>query len=152
MTKYTFNPHKAAVKAIGWCPWKPKLLATGGGSSDRRLNFWNTNDGSLVQSIETGSQVCSMVWCDSYHELITSHGFADNQLMIWKLPQYKLVGSIKAHQSRVLQLAISPDNSTVASAAGDENLKFWKLFERKKSQRIMEQCGKRDWSSMQKIR
>lgn len=32
---HTFVEHKAAVKAIAWCPWDRSLLATGGGTADR---------------------------------------------------------------------------------------------------------------------
>ncbi len=35
--------HKSAVKAIAWCPWKTSLLATGGGSQDKKIIFWNGN-------------------------------------------------------------------------------------------------------------
>lgn len=33
----TIEEHKAAVRALKWCPWKDNLLATGGGSGDMRL-------------------------------------------------------------------------------------------------------------------
>lgn len=36
-----------------------------------------------------------------------------------------------AHDSRVLCSSISPDGTTVATGAGDENLKFWKIWEAK---------------------
>lgn len=32
---YTFTSHQAAVKALAWCPWKPNVLASGGGTADR---------------------------------------------------------------------------------------------------------------------
>lgn len=32
---YTFTSHQAAVKALAWCPWKPNILASGGGTADR---------------------------------------------------------------------------------------------------------------------
>lgn len=32
-------PHKAAVKALAFCPWCPSLLATGGGSQDRTIRY-----------------------------------------------------------------------------------------------------------------
>eukprot|EP00542_Grammatophora_oceanica_P011363 CAMPEP_0194036654 /NCGR_PEP_ID=MMETSP0009_2-20130614/9021_1 /TAXON_ID=210454 /ORGANISM="Grammatophora oceanica, Strain CCMP 410" /LENGTH=53 /DNA_ID=CAMNT_0038678503 /DNA_START=30 /DNA_END=187 /DNA_ORIENTATION=+ len=32
---YTLTDHKAAVKALDWCPWSRGLLASGGGSADR---------------------------------------------------------------------------------------------------------------------
>lgn len=38
---------------------------------------------------------------------------------------------VAAHDSRVLCSSISPDGTTVATGAGDENLKFWKIWEPK---------------------
>lgn len=34
--------HKAAVKAVAWSPHQRGLLATGGGTADRCIKFWNT--------------------------------------------------------------------------------------------------------------
>ena len=53
----TLTAHLAAVKAVSWCPWQPKTLATGGGTTDRTIKFWNTASGNLLQSVDTGSQV-----------------------------------------------------------------------------------------------
>ena len=38
------------------------------------------------------------------------------------------ITELKAHQSRVLHMAMSPDGTTVCSAAGDETLRFWKVI------------------------
>lgn len=40
----------------------------------------------------------------------------------------KKVASLKGHTHRVLYLAISPDGSTIVTGAGDETLRFWKVF------------------------
>ena len=50
------------------------------------------------------------------------------------------------HTSRVLHLAMSPDGSTVVSAAADETLRLWKCFtvdpeKKKKSQKPSGQVG-----------
>ncbi len=37
-----FSDHQAAVKAIAWNPNQYGLLATGGGTADRCIRFWNT--------------------------------------------------------------------------------------------------------------
>ena len=39
------------------------------------------------------------------------------------------VAELTGHTSRVLHMAMSPDGSTVVSAAGDETLRFWKIFD-----------------------
>jgi len=127
--KYTFDQHCAAVKALAWCPFQSNLLASGGGAADRCIRFWNTNSGSCVNMIDTQSQVCSILWSKTYRELVTSHGFSKNQLIVWKYPSMVRIGELEGHTSRVLHMAMSPDGVTVASAAGDESLRLWKVFE-----------------------
>ena len=36
---------------------------------------------------------------------------------------------LTGHTSRVLHMAMSPDGTTVVSAAGDETLRFWQIFD-----------------------
>ncbi|KAG2393544.1 hypothetical protein C9374_007075 [Naegleria lovaniensis] len=125
---FTFNEHVAAVKALAWCPWQAHLLASGGGTADRKIHFWNTSNGALLNSVDTKSQVCSLLWSKYDRELVSSHGFSQNQLIIWKYPSLRKVAELTGHTSRVLHLAQSPDGSHVVSAAGDETLRFWKIF------------------------
>ena len=49
-----FHEHKAAVKAIGWCPSNPSLLASGGGTADRHIRFFSTNTMKQDHAIDTG--------------------------------------------------------------------------------------------------
>ena len=58
---HTLNQHQSAVKAMAWCPWQPDVLATGGGTSDRTIKFWNAATGNCVNTVEAGSQVLSNV-------------------------------------------------------------------------------------------
>ncbi|KAL0485621.1 anaphase-promoting complex subunit Cdc20/Cdh1 [Acrasis kona] len=127
-TRYSFNQHQAAVKALAWCPWQSNLLASGGGTADRKMMFWNTANGSLVNSIDTKSQVCALAWSKHDKELVSSHGFSQNQLCVWKYPTLTKVAELTGHTSRVLHLAQSPDGATIVSGAGDETLRFWKIF------------------------
>ncbi|KAJ2895641.1 hypothetical protein MKZ38_006280 [Zalerion maritima] len=129
--KFTKTNHKAAVKALAWCPWNMNLLATGGGSYDRHIHFWNTTSGARVNSIDTGSQVTSLRWSTHYREIVSSSGFPDNSLSIWSYPTLVRNVEIPAHESRVLHSCLSPDGQMLATAAADESLKFWKIFEKK---------------------
>lgn len=125
---HTLTDHQAAVKALAWCPFQSNLLASGGGTADRTIKFWNTTTGACLNSIDTGSQVCSLQWNRHEKEILSSHGFSQNQLCLWKYPSMAKVAEMNGHTSRVLHLAQSPDGTTVASAAADETLRFWKCF------------------------
>ncbi|KAG5360904.1 WD repeat-containing protein [Yarrowia sp. B02] len=127
--KFTKTNHKAAVKAVAWCPWQMNLLATGGGTYDKYIHFWNSTTGARVNSIDTGSQVTSIKWSQHYKELVSTHGFPNNNLSIWSYPSCTKIVDVVAHDSRVLHATLSPDGQTLATCASDENLKFWKIFE-----------------------
>lgn len=129
--KFSKTNHKAAVKALSWCPWNMSLLATGGGSYDGHIHFWNTTSGARVNSIDTGSQVTSLRWSTNYREIVSTSGFPDNSLSIWSYPTLVRNVEIPAHESRVLHSCLSPDGQMLATAAADESLKFWKIFEKK---------------------
>lgn len=45
------------MKAVSWCPWQPHVLASGGGTADRCIRFWNCNTGVLLNTVDTKSQV-----------------------------------------------------------------------------------------------
>ncbi|GAM17015.1 hypothetical protein SAMD00019534_001900, partial [Acytostelium subglobosum LB1] len=128
--KLTFEQHTAAVRAIAWCPWQQDLLATGGGAADRTIRFWNTQTGACLNQIDTMSQVCSIQWSLHHKELVSSHGFSQNQLCVWKYPTMTKIAELNGHTSRALHTAISPDGETVVSASGDETLRFWRIFEK----------------------
>lgn len=125
---HRLEQHTAAVKAIAWCPWERNLLATGGGTADRTVKFWNTTNGAMLNSVDTGSQVCSLLWSNTEKELLSSHGYSQNELCLWKYPSMTKVKELTGHTSRVLHLAASPDGETVVSGAADETLRFWKVF------------------------
>lgn len=102
---HRFEDHMAAVKALAWCPFQSNLLASGGGGSDRCIKFWNTHTGVCINSIDTGSQVCSLLWNRNERELLSSHGFARNQLTLWQYPSMRKITELMGHTSRVLFMA-----------------------------------------------
>jgi cell division cycle protein 20 (cofactor of APC complex) len=126
--RFKLTDHQAAVKAVAWSPHERNLLATGGGTADRSIKFLNTQTGALLNSIDTGSQVCALQWNPFEKEILSSHGFARNQLCLWKYPSMAKVKELEGHSSRVLHLACSADGGTVVSAAADETLRFWEVF------------------------
>ncbi len=123
-----FTEHRAAVKALAWSPHQNGLLATGGGTADRCLRFWDVTTGKLVTCVDTGSQVCNMVWGTNANELVTTHGYSQNQVALWRCQPLKKIAQLSGHLSRVLYLALSPDGQAVVTGSGDETLRFWQLF------------------------
>ncbi len=128
---WEFTEHTAAVKAVAWSPHQRGLLASGGGTADRRILFHNTKTGELINEIDTGSQVCNLAWSKNSNEIVSTHGYSQNQIIIWKYPSMKQVCTLVGHTYRVLYLAMSPDGTTIVTGAGDETLRFWKAFQEK---------------------
>ena len=126
--KHVLTEHQAAVKALAWSPHERNLLATGGGTADRCIKFWNASSGAMLNSIDTGSQVCALQWSPYEKELLSSHGYAENLLCLWKYPTMARVKELRGHTARALHMAQSPDGSLVVSCASDETLRFWNVF------------------------
>ncbi|CAL9192949.1 unnamed protein product [Musa hybrid cultivar] len=126
---HKISNHTSTVRALDWCPTKSNLLASGGGRNDHCITFWNAVNGVCLNSIDTGSEVCALLWDKNNSELLTSHGFPNNQLTLWNYTSMTRKAELFGHSSRVLYLAGSPLGGVVASAAEDETLKFWNVFE-----------------------
>lgn len=128
-----FNEHTAAVKAIAWSPHQHGLLASGGGTADRCIRFWNTQSMTALGAVDTGSQVCNLVWAKTANEVVSTHGYSLNQIIVWKYPSMDKLATLTGHRLRVLYLAMSPDGQTIVTGAGDETLRFWNAFPSAKS-------------------
>ncbi len=123
-----FSDHQAAVKAIAWSPHQHGLLASGGGTADRCIKFWNTLTCSCTSSLDTGSQVCNLMFSRNVNELVSTHGYSLNQIIVWKYPQMTKLATLTGHTYRVLYLSMSPDGESIVTGAGDETLRFWNVF------------------------
>lgn len=186
--------HKAAVKAVAWSPHQRGLLATGGGTADRCIKFWNTTstnqhasnsalgnihapapmylssldsptnlastseptlaalpqNPNLIRSHDTGSQVCNLLFSTLTSELVSTHGYSQNAINIWKYPSMTQVVSLTGHTYRVLYLSMSPAGDTIVTGAGDETLRFWDAFGGKAKENKRAQQGGlvKEWSTI----
>ena len=75
--------------------------------------------GCSIHSVDTGSQVCGLAWSQSVNELLSTHGYAQNTLQLWKAPSLTATATLTGHARRVLFLAMSPDGQTAATGAGN---------------------------------
>lgn len=78
-------------------------------------------------------QVCNLAWSKNVNEIVSTHGYSQNQIMVWKYPSMAKVATLTGHSLRVLYLATSPDGQTIVTGAGDETLRFWNIFPSVKS-------------------
>nr|CAD7592097.1 unnamed protein product [Timema genevievae] len=125
----TYTEHLAAVKAIAWSPHQHGLLASGGGTADRCIRFWNTLTGQAMQCVDTGSQVCNLAWSKHSSELVSTHGYSQNQILVWKYPSLTQVAKLTGH-------SMAPDGEAIVTGAGDETLRFWNVFSKARSQKV----------------
>lgn len=49
------------------------------------------------------------MWCKNVNELVSTHGYSLNQVIIWKYPTMQKLAALTGHSYRVLYLAGSPD-------------------------------------------
>jgi cell division cycle 20-like protein 1 (cofactor of APC complex) len=124
---FKFYSHIAAVKALAWSPHQHALLVSGGGTADKTIRFWNTLTGVQLNCVDTGSQVCNLAFAKNANELISTHGYSQNQIHLWKYPTMRKIATLTGHTFRVLYLALSNDGESIVTGAGDETLRFWKI-------------------------
>lgn len=59
---------------------------------------------------------------------MSTHGYSQNQIIVWQYPSLEREAKLTGHSSRVLYLATSPDGENIVTGAGDETLRFWHVF------------------------
>ncbi|GLD54271.1 cell division cycle protein 20 homolog B isoform X2 [Lates japonicus] len=123
----TMMKQPSAVKAMGWCPWQGKMIATGGGWKDGELRIWDTQSGTCVTSANTNSQICSLRWAERKRYLVTGHGLPHHQVSTWEFPSLNPVHKLTGHSHRVLHLALNPDDTLIFSAGADQRFHIWDL-------------------------
>ncbi|OXA37617.1 fizzy-related protein homolog [Folsomia candida] len=129
---HTYTEHTAAVKAIAWSPHHHGLLASGGGTADQKVRFWNTAMGQEIRCVPMGSQICNLAWSKHSQEFVTTHGFSGNNISIWNYPSCQQVDELRGHYDRVLYMSMSPSGEDIVTGAGDGRLKLWKVFRKGK--------------------
>lgn len=72
------------------------------------------------------------MFAKNVNELVSTHGYSQNQINVWRYPSMKKIATLTGHTYRVLYLAASPDGQTLVTGAGDETLRFWNVFPPKK--------------------
>ncbi|KAF9006025.1 WD40-repeat-containing domain protein [Cyathus striatus] len=92
--------HAGVISAISWCPWQPRLLATG----DTRgiIRLWNVNvnipdtNSMSPGQIELDSPITSMHFSPHCKEILTTHSAAIPNLEL-ESPKQSVANSIAVH-------------------------------------------------------
>ena len=51
-----------------------------------------------------------MIFSKSVNELVSTHGYSQNEINVWKLPMMKKIATLSGHTYRVLYIAMSADS------------------------------------------
>lgn len=115
------------MKALAWNPNNPNIIATGAGTADKKIRLWDISQAEQVSEHQTESQICNIVFSKQTNEIITSHGFSENDINTWSLKNFEKTQSFKGHRNRVLYMALNSKGDILVTGAGDETLRFWDI-------------------------
>ncbi|EEB08647.1 Cdc20/Fizzy family WD repeat protein [Schizosaccharomyces japonicus yFS275] len=138
--------HKAAIKALSFCPWQKSILAVGTGSSDQSLYFYDTFRGNEVARKFCGSQITATLWSRRYREICVALGYSDRpeqrSLVVYRWPQLTPVfgmSTSKHRDARRVRTVMAVDTHCrvggtwkegeyIIVANSDETVKFYKIW------------------------
>lgn len=123
-----FTGHESAVRALAWSPHSHGQLVTGGGTADKTIRFWDTNTLASLGKLNVGSQVCGLHWSSLADEIVSTHGFSHNHVKVWDAKTRGGIAVLCGHNSRILNLAVSPDERKIVTGSPDERMCFWNLY------------------------
>lgn len=90
--------HGSAVKAMAFCPWRPGLIATSGGTGDRSIHFFHTRSGAALATIAVDAQVTSLVWSTTRREIAAILGYSQPEhpyrIVVFRWPECTQVAAI----------------------------------------------------------
>ncbi|KAL3077250.1 hypothetical protein niasHS_013239 [Heterodera schachtii] len=142
---FKLNDHVSTVKAIEYVPTMglgpANLVATGGGTRDHTIRFWNLTDGSAHFTLDTHSQVSAILFSKPHGEMITGHGAPKAGVRVWhhepnKIKKFEQTAELnQAQGGRVLALCQSPCGEYVIAANQDEVLRIWHVWKMDESMR-----------------
>ncbi|EJD05445.1 WD40 repeat-like protein, partial [Fomitiporia mediterranea MF3/22] len=149
--RWRVRRHLSTVKAFAWCPWAPDMLASGGGTKDGTIRFWDVVRGCARSTvIPTHSQVTSLHFSQSCREIVSTHGYAfapaepgldgvypaprRHSILVHNYPRGNLVGKVfdPAH-GRITHSCLSPDGTRIVTCGSDDSIRMFKIFGKQNS-------------------
>ncbi|THH19160.1 hypothetical protein EW146_g1944 [Bondarzewia mesenterica] len=152
--------HVGAVKAVAWCPWSLKMLASGDAAPNGTgtIRLWNIN-GSTSQNpnpdaLELDAQITSLHWSSQCKELLSTHSVSrivegpapvpnssqqptmTNCVAVHSYPTLTRVKTEYPAMSAIAGSVLSPNGLKVIFAVPeDKQLKIWDVWGKKKELR-----------------
>ncbi|KAI9292363.1 WD40 repeat-like protein [Neoconidiobolus thromboides FSU 785] len=117
------QPHSSEINSIQFSN-EGSLLASG--STDKKVNLYNTQNGKLLTTFTGALQSMMYVEFNSTDDYLlgTSN---DNSVRIWNLNNYKLKDTLTGHIGKIYSAKFSKDSTKILSGSHDRTLKLWDL-------------------------
>jgi WD40 repeat protein len=121
----TFKPdYSGQVSTLAF--FRDGRIASGNYYYDPEISIRDGSTGSLLRKLAQGSAGSPWSIKVSSHDALIVSGHNDGSVRVWNANSERPQYTIFAHNSVVRSIAISPDNSGVASG-GDNDVKLWRL-------------------------
>ena len=94
---------------------------------DRRVTYWNLDQGKVLKQLQAGLEVdvpCMALSADG--ELIVV-GDSSGELKVFTAADCRLVHIETVHSAGISAIAISPDNTLIITADAIGHMFFWRL-------------------------
>ncbi|MCL4862909.1 MAG: AAA family ATPase [Caldilineaceae bacterium] len=118
--------HRLEINDLHFTPDGSHLIS---GSSDSTLRVWNVATGRCVQVLEAEQGHCTSLALHAQRSLVAAAGWA-GVIRLYRLTeqnQLEPLPVIKAHATRIAQLAFSPDGTRLASGGQSGTVRLWEV-------------------------
>ncbi len=115
--------HQEEVRSLAFSPDGSRLVT---GGMDHLLYFWELETGQGQRVDASGTGVVELLFTPD-GKYVASRGLKDTSVMLWDGRTGEARGSLRGHQGQVLDIALSPDGTRLASTSTDQTVRLWDL-------------------------
>lgn len=118
----------SANVASVWSLAMTESASTIASASYQEIRLWQYPPGKLFKPLKGHQREVEKVLISRDGNLLVSAGGKnDNTVRVWSLPNGELQGTLTGHNDGIWDMAITPDNYTLATASQDHTVKLWSL-------------------------
>lgn len=132
--------HLDVIRELAFVPDGSMLMSL---SFDGALKFWDMRSYREIDRLEGANEHVHAVSLsrDGRSVALSRLGANDREIEVWDLESNTLKVVCRGHQAEVHALAFSPDGRMLASAGGDQTLRFWSTETGKPAGRTKQDIG-----------